>query len=76
MTTRVGPSGSPALEFRLGALLESAIERLPDGTREVFVLRQIEGMSTEEVATALAYRRSVFARLFHQAAAGADIPMK
>jgi RNA polymerase sigma-70 factor (ECF subfamily) len=37
----------------LGALLESAIDRLPDGTREVFVLRQVEGMSTQEVAAAL-----------------------
>ena len=32
-----------AFSHELGALLESAIERLPDGTREVFVLRQIEG---------------------------------
>jgi RNA polymerase sigma-70 factor (ECF subfamily) len=37
----------------LGALMESAIDRLPDGAREVFVLRMVEGMSTEEVATAL-----------------------
>jgi len=37
----------------LGALMESAIDRLPDGAREVFVLRMVEGMSTDEVATAL-----------------------
>jgi len=37
----------------LGALMESAIDRLPDGTREVFVLRQVEGMSTQEVAATL-----------------------
>ena len=52
----VAPGPDPehlAFSHELGALLESAIERLPDGTREVFVLRQIEGMSTEEVATAL-----------------------
>ncbi len=37
----------------LGTLMEHAIDRLPDGTREVFVLRQIEGMSTAEVADVL-----------------------
>lgn len=33
--------------------MESAIDRLPHGSREVFMLRQVEGMSTEEVAYAL-----------------------
>jgi RNA polymerase sigma-70 factor, ECF subfamily len=42
-----------AFARELGVLIESAIDRLPDGAREVFVLRQVEGMSTEEVATAL-----------------------
>jgi RNA polymerase sigma-70 factor (ECF subfamily) len=37
----------------LGALLESVIDRLPDGAREVFILRQVEGMSTTELADAL-----------------------
>ncbi len=37
----------------LAALLESAIDRLADGPREVFMLRQVEGMSTAEVAGAL-----------------------
>jgi len=32
------------------ALLEWAIDRLPDGAREVFVLREVEGLSTAEVA--------------------------
>src|SRR5262245_50898068 len=35
-----------AFSRELGALMETAIDRLPDGSREVFVLRQIEGMST------------------------------
>ena len=117
--TSTGPDPEHlAFSHELGALLESAIERLPDGTREVFVLRQIEGMSTEAVATALdvsedviktrlsraraALRRhlsdqagsvatgvfrfhqprcdrvvaAVFARLFHQATAGAVTPIK
>lgn len=42
-----------AISNELGTLVESAIDRLPDGTREVFMLRQVEGMSTEEVAEAL-----------------------
>lgn len=37
----------------LGALMESVIDGLPDGAREVFVLRQAEGMCTEDVAAAL-----------------------
>lgn len=42
-----------AISRELGALLEWAIDRLPDGGREVFVLRQVEGMSTQDVAEAL-----------------------
>src|SRR5262245_42652177 len=42
-----------AISRELGALVESAVDRLPDGTREVFMLRQVEGMNTEEVAEAL-----------------------
>jgi RNA polymerase sigma-70 factor (ECF subfamily) len=42
-----------AFSRELGALMESAIDRLPDGAREVFILRMVEGMSTEEVAVAL-----------------------
>jgi RNA polymerase sigma-70 factor (ECF subfamily) len=37
----------------LGALLESAVDALPDGAREVFVLREIEGLSTSETAESL-----------------------
>jgi RNA polymerase sigma-70 factor (ECF subfamily) len=37
----------------LRGLLESAIDALPDGMREVFVLRDVEGMSTLEVAQCL-----------------------
>jgi RNA polymerase sigma-70 factor (ECF subfamily) len=48
-----------AIARELGVLLESAIDRLPDGTREVFVLRQLEGMSTDEVADALSVSESV-----------------
>ena len=42
-----------AIARELGGLVESAVDRLPDGMREVFMLREVEGMSTEEVADAL-----------------------
>jgi RNA polymerase sigma-70 factor (ECF subfamily) len=38
----------------LRELLEWAIDGLPDGMREVFVLRDVEGLSTSETAAALA----------------------
>ena len=37
----------------LRGLLEWAIDALPDGMREVFVLREVEGLSTSEVAECL-----------------------
>ena len=42
-----------AFSGELRALLEWAIEKLPDGAREVFVLREVEGLSTAEVGDAL-----------------------
>jgi RNA polymerase sigma-70 factor (ECF subfamily) len=48
-----------AIAGELGRFLESAIDRLPDGTREVFVLRQLEGMRTDEVAEALGVSQAV-----------------
>ena len=50
------PSENPerqAFNGELRALLEWAIDTLPDGMREVFVLRDVEGMSTSEVAASL-----------------------
>jgi RNA polymerase sigma-70 factor, ECF subfamily len=50
------PSPDPeglALAGELRGLLEWAIDTLPDGTREVFVLRDVEGLSTAETADAL-----------------------
>jgi RNA polymerase sigma-70 factor, ECF subfamily len=43
-----------AFTVELRALLEWAIDALPDGAREVFVLRDVEGLSTAETADALA----------------------
>jgi RNA polymerase sigma-70 factor (ECF subfamily) len=42
-----------ALTAELRRLLEWAIDTLPDGMREVFVLREVEGLSTAEVAASL-----------------------
>jgi RNA polymerase sigma-70 factor (ECF subfamily) len=42
-----------ALSHELRALLEWAIDSLPSGMREVFVLRDVEGLSTLEVAACL-----------------------
>ena len=42
-----------AFARELGALLESAVDELSDGYREVFMLREVEGMSTAETAAVL-----------------------
>jgi RNA polymerase sigma-70 factor, ECF subfamily len=42
-----------AFSGELRELIEWAIDGLPDGAREVFVLREIEGLSTAETAEAL-----------------------
>jgi RNA polymerase sigma-70 factor (ECF subfamily) len=42
-----------AFAHELWTLMEAAIDRLADGLREVFVLRQVEGMDTAEVASVL-----------------------
>jgi RNA polymerase sigma-70 factor (ECF subfamily) len=50
------PAQSPerqAFAGELRGLLEWSIDALPDGMREVFVLREVEGLSTSEVAECL-----------------------
>ena len=42
-----------AFSGELRELLEWAVDELPDGMREVFVLREVEGLSTAEVAECL-----------------------
>jgi RNA polymerase sigma-70 factor (ECF subfamily) len=42
-----------AFAGELRSLLERAIDGLPEGTREVFVLRAVEGLTTSEVADCL-----------------------
>jgi RNA polymerase sigma-70 factor (ECF subfamily) len=41
------------LSRELSALLEQVVDELPDGYREVFMLRQVEGLSTAETAACL-----------------------
>jgi RNA polymerase sigma-70 factor, ECF subfamily len=56
------PSENPerqAFTSELRELLEWAIDTLPDGMREVFMLRDVEGMSTSEVAECLGVTEDV-----------------
>ena len=48
-----------AFNGELRGLLEWAIDTLPDGMREVFVLRDVEGLSTLETAEALSVSEDV-----------------
>ena len=42
-----------AFAREMRAILEDAVDALPDGYREVFMLRQVEGLSTAETAVCL-----------------------
>ena len=56
------PSDNPerqALTQELRRLLEWAIDTLPDGMREVFVLREVEGLDTSEAAECLGVSEDV-----------------
>lgn len=58
LETLMPTTSSPDPEHRafgreLGALIESAVDKLGDGYREVFMLRQVEGLSTAETAEVL-----------------------
>jgi RNA polymerase sigma-70 factor, ECF subfamily len=50
-------------------LLENAIDRLPDGFREVFMLRVVEHMSVEETATTLGILAQTVKSRLHRARA-------
>lgn len=51
----------------IGALIESAVDNLGDGYREVFMLRQVEGMSTAETAQVLSLSEDVVKTRFSRA---------
>ena len=42
-----------AMTREIALIVEAAVDRLPDGCREVFVLRQVQGLSTAETAESL-----------------------
>jgi RNA polymerase sigma-70 factor (ECF subfamily) len=54
MPVTAGPDPErQAFATELGDLLERAIDELPDGAREVFMLREVEELSTAETAASL-----------------------
>jgi len=56
------PSRNPehhAFAGELRSLLESSIDELPDGLREVFMLREVDGLSTAETAECLGVSEDV-----------------
>jgi len=48
-----------AFAGELRSLLESAIDELPDGLREVFMLREVDGLSTADTAACLGVSEDV-----------------
>ena len=48
-----------AFTGELRALLESAIDTLPDGLREVFLLREVDGQNTADTAEILSVSEDV-----------------
>lgn len=58
-----------AFSAELRTLLEAAIDELPDGCREVFMLRQVDGLSTAETAEVLSVSEDVVKTRFSRARA-------
>lgn len=58
-----------AANRELGGLLESSIDRLPDRYRVVFILREVEGLSTAETAECLALSEELVKVTLHRAKA-------
>ena len=50
---RVPDPEQQAIGRELAGFVEEAIDRLPDGSREVFVLREVQGLNTAETADSL-----------------------
>lgn len=56
-----------ALDHELAGQLEAALQQLGEGLRVVFVLRELQGMSTEETAAALGLGESAVKVRLHRA---------
>jgi RNA polymerase sigma-70 factor, ECF subfamily len=72
LETIMPPTSSPDPERQtfgreLAALIESAVDALGDGYREVFMLRQVEGLSTAETAQVLGVSEDVVKTRFSRA---------
>ena len=70
----LSPSAAPdpeqrAIAHELGQLLETAVDALPASYRTVFVLREVEGLSTVETAEALSLTEPVVKTRLHRAKA-------
>jgi RNA polymerase sigma-70 factor, ECF subfamily len=66
-TTSVSNPERQTFGSELGQLIESAVDNLADGYREVFMLRQVQGMSTAETAQALGVSEDVVKTRFSRA---------
>ena len=58
-----------AISRELAGLIEAAVDRLPDGMREVFVLRQVQGLDTAETAFSLGISEDAVKTRFSRARA-------
>jgi RNA polymerase sigma-70 factor, ECF subfamily len=65
-TSRADPERQAAVG-QIRILLESAIDGLPAPFREVFILRQVEGLSTEETARILCIAPETVKTRLHRA---------
>ena len=59
MASREQDPERQAFASELGKLVEAAVDGLPDGAREVFMLRDVEGLSTAEVSECLGVSEDV-----------------
>ena len=64
--TERGPE-QRAIQRDLQALLETAVEALPESFRSVLVLREVEGLSTAETAESLGISEALVKTRLHRA---------
>jgi len=72
METLIAPEADPerqAYAAELGRVLESAVDALPEAYRSVFMLREIEGLSTTETAQGLELGEEAVKTRLHRARA-------
>jgi RNA polymerase sigma-70 factor (ECF subfamily) len=67
MRSKIQDPEGRAADRELGQMMEEAIDELPDLYRSVFVLREIEGMSTADAALALGASEEVVKVRLHRA---------